>query len=620
MSEEKTVQSKSPGQDDNSSSQKNCGWIRVPPKSHPKPKDVKAVSGIEQLSDVIFDCEDGKQTSSFELMLDKLATYIGGKFEHGGELLISIKTLAPVVMPTPDPYANSATDVEKEIWKLDLVAWVKKRNKIADNLKRCYAIIWGQCTEFMKAKLQASANFAVMENTQCSIDLLKEIKGLVYKFDGQRYHPQALVDACDRFHRFFQGREMTNPQYLARFKSLVSVIEQYDGTVGVHKGMMKAELEKATGGKPYDSTPGTYTTLQLAAAEAHAQDKFLAVKFITGADKFRYGDLQTDLKNDFSKGVTSYPDSLTAAYTRLTTWTPKYDGPRGVPNAHGTSFAQHAGGVSCWGCGKEGVVLGKCTEPSCVEKWKNKNAKKEVTGQQHLNIDQALLDDWIEQQNAGIEEYLGYAFHQDDTRRLPRDCILLDNQSTHHTFYNGELLDNIRATDDQITIKTNGGKLVYTLEGDFPGFGTVWYNPEGIANILSMSCVEEDGHEVRYNNGVFTVTNNETLDVMAFSKLPNGLYAHRVQTTGMTLVQTVSENEQFYTPRQISRAKAARELYEMIGRPSLHDYLGVVNNRLLPNIKVTAKDIMAPEEIFGKDLGSIKGKTTRDKPSLVVTD
>ena len=29
---------------------------------------------------------------------------------------------------------------------------------------------------------------------------------------------------------------------------------------------------------------------------------------------------------------------------------------------------------------------------------------------------------------------------------------------------------------------------------------------------------------------------------------------------------------------------------------------------------------MAAEEIFGKDLGSIQGKTTRDKPSPVVTD
>ena len=171
-----------------------------------------------------------------------------------------------------------------------------------------------------------------MEEGQKSFELLKTIKGLIFRFDGQKYHPHALVDACDRFHKFFQGREMTNSQYLAQFKSLVSVIEQYDGTIGVHKGMVRLEVTKSAA-DPSKPSPG-----EILKAEIVAKNKFLAVKFISAADKIRYGDLQTDLKNDFSKGHNSYPTDITTAYALLTTWQPRYDPPKFI-FPHRTLFA-----------------------------------------------------------------------------------------------------------------------------------------------------------------------------------------------------------------------------------------------------------------------------------------
>ena len=93
MSEEKVTPVKAPvqGSTGTSPNQKSRGWIKVPPKSAMKSKDTGLSGGVEELGDVIFDCEDGKQLASFELMLDKLATYIGSKFEHGRELLMPIK-------------------------------------------------------------------------------------------------------------------------------------------------------------------------------------------------------------------------------------------------------------------------------------------------------------------------------------------------------------------------------------------------------------------------------------------------------------------------------------------------------------------------------------------------
>jgi hypothetical protein len=70
-----------------------------------------------------------------------------------------------------------------------------------------------------------------------------------------------------------------------------------------------------------------------------------------------------------------------------------------------------------------------------------------------------------------------------------------------------------------------------------------------------------------------------------------GLYAYVVPSFGLSLVQTVHENSQFFTPRQIESAKLARDLYEMIGRPSYTDFIAIVKNNLLPNINITVKDV-----------------------------
>jgi uncharacterized short protein YbdD (DUF466 family) len=70
-----------------------------------------------------------------------------------------------------------------------------------------------------------------------------------------------------------------------------------------------------------------------------------------------------------------------------------------------------------------------------------------------------------------------------------------------------------------------------------------------------------------------------------------GLYAYVVPSFGLSLVQTVHENSQFFTPRQIESSKLARDLYEMIGCPSYNDYIAIVKNNLLPNINITVKDV-----------------------------
>ena len=180
------------------------------------------------------------------------------------------------------------------------------------------------------------------------------------------------------------------------------------------------------------------------------------------------------------------------------------------------------------------------------------------------------------------------------------NMILLDNHSTFNIFYAGYLLRIIVKVNHSITIHSNTGSTKTAWMGDIPGFVTLWFNNNGITNILSIAKVKKR-YQVTYDsNGsnVFELKRGDG-ELCSFVWSDRGVFyldiVEELKNKGehrAALFQTVVNNSIVYDKRDCLKALKYRKLQKVIGRPITKNILEYIKNKMISNCPVT-KSIMS---------------------------
>ena len=72
------------------------------------------------------------------------------------------------------------------------------------------------------------------------------------------------------------------------------------------------------------------------------------------------------------------------------------------------------------------------------------------------------------------------------TNKHMYDRILLDTCPLIDVFCNQSFVCNVHQVDATLSLATNVGVMTTNIKAELPGFGTVWFDPQAMTNVLSF--------------------------------------------------------------------------------------------------------------------------------------
>jgi hypothetical protein len=576
---------------------------------------------------------EGRKANQFSETLKALRDYANVELENPQDLApwfedpcTDVSLLEP---PDEPPFgSDGATRVGCDHrlfiqWKSECENFNQRQKDLAANKVKIFTILLQQCSPSVTNKVEASKGYEKAKKGFDCAWLIKTIKSVCHSFEQSENRFTALVKAKADLFQCKQGQNQSTHDYYDTFKELLSVLESY-------------------GGKLHDPIEAVPTAL----AEANAnrlnnddRDKLMwecysAALFLRNADGARYGPLRDALSNAFGLGRDEYPTSLVDAYQLLLTRKGTTTQPNNRTQKHQGQGSGRGGGRNSRGYqGQQGRGRGsgKGAGPST-------NTPPSTVGKAMVQISapaptsNSATKFLLAQTGAHHNATIGLAQTPEHfPNGIPNHFVLLDSDSSISIFNNASMLNDIHNVDTPLVLQSNGGGHQVTSQmGSIENFGKVWYNPESIANILSLSDVRKARH-VTMDSNKDAALHVHLLDgsgYLRFKEHESGLYLHdttdgkttydKATTTpntndeinGYSYLQTVANNKKGFTKRQITAADNARELYRKLGRPGTARFLEIVRNNFIINCPITIDDVTRAEQIYGKDVAFLKGKTT----------
>ena len=400
----------------------------------------------------------------------------------------------------------------------------------------------------MQAKIKAHREYLATEQSLNGIELLRIIKLICFNIEDEKYVPQKVHETKAAFYHMKQGKD-SDQAYQVRFMNTVQVIEQCGASLG------EDPLTRAMVCKTLGYNTDTSNLSEISQISIMVRDYTLGAALILGADPARYSGMIRGLKNASLAGRDEWPKNMTEAYNYLSKWEGdditgsdelEYEGNSFLANEDKdtkkefkkTPQAWHLQ-ATCRNCLKKGHIATFCKDIKNAETNVQDGDETHIEGEQqlmdgsedeneHYYADLFLCSDEGEHKSVSFQIKDGIGINGG---RIPKYWVLLDSQSTTDAYSNPDLLRDIHEVKGSLTIHTQAGKAVTKLKGTVPGYGMVWFCPDGIANILSLANVSKT-MDVKFdstNGNQFEVTKKDG-KIRVFKQSEHGLYYHDMRS------------------------------------------------------------------------------------------
>ena len=632
-------------------------------------KTIKQKKGI---NDYQFYIGTNKQASEYETASEFVINYIKRTFDRGNDIAETLRTLSIQETEKWMPELKMSNETDEAIktkenrqyeleYKAKLDKAIMRVDKYQQNLYKAYAFLWEKCSSAMQNKIMGRKDFDTNIYND-PIKLLKAIKEHSLNFQESKYEMSIITEAIKNFFNTKQKDNESLQEYTRRFKSAKDIMESHVGGPITLKKYIQLSTDYKEDLKQHQDKNGNENDKPNIYEEKYiknASSKLYAYIYLDNADKSKYESILKNLNQQFSLGNNQYPNSIIEASSALnnhkfdmgytkTKLNSRNQISREKENANETeepillTFAQIEG--RCYCCGKPGHKSPQCklkdvkprhewyinTVQLTQTKILDLKEQDSDTASTRIMIDADTNSTITKKSSLKKMGWTNLHYNLSNCMKNNeeelRNLVLLDSDSTNTIFCNEEYVENIQEAMKPLEIHTNGGTLTVTQTCEIPHLGKHWFNKDAITNIISLADISKN-HRVTMDTAKekSMIVHLDDKQVK-FYQIPGGLYARKPKinedenrntpnTCGQNYL-TVTENKKYVSNRQLKKAQDVKRLQNALGMPSYKDLKAIITMNMIKDNKITHEDINLAETIFGKSMGEIKGKTTRQNKTL----
>jgi hypothetical protein len=153
------------------------------------------------------------------------------KLPSPGNIKSAILNLQKREIPLSDDPPADASRAQVRAWEKRIENVVKREQQLEETIQALFSLLWGQCTEVLRQRMASFTGHKQMRDRQDGVELLEDIKSIMFSFQSQYYIPRALNGALHRVMNCQQGKYEAMKAYLDRFQNTIDVYEHCGGNV-----------------------------------------------------------------------------------------------------------------------------------------------------------------------------------------------------------------------------------------------------------------------------------------------------------------------------------------------------------------------------------------------------